>query len=137
MPTAATLGSVGSRSPALQPAHHPPSSLRCVSVRPPAVFYPARFLDRDGCESVEISSPVVPEQRNGGRQPPGTCCLFTPTPSAYKTGKSQDVCVGPGGRAGGLDTGINAAQAAEPDKEVGLSSLRILPFTSFLQITLQ
>lgn len=96
---------VGSRSPAPQPAHHPPllSSLppslfpsRCVSVGPPArssLSFPASFHYRDGCESVQVGPPVVPKQRNGGRQPPGTCCLFTATPSAHKTGKSQDVCV--------------------------------------------
>lgn len=130
-----------SRSPALQPAHHPPSSLRCVSVGPPAaVSFPARSLGRDGCESLQISSPLVPEQRNGGRQPPGTCCLFTPTPSAHKTGKSQDVCarwgrgVGPG-RSGWKREG-NAALATELAKEVELTSVKIFPFTSFLQITL-
>lgn len=96
---------VWSRSPAPQPAHHPPllpslpPSLfpsRCVSVGPPArssLSFPASFHYRDGCESVQVGSPVVPEQRNGGRQPPGTCCLFTAAPSAHKTGKSQDVCV--------------------------------------------
>lgn len=90
-----------------------PLPLRCVSVCPQQSPSPARFHYRDGCESVQISPPVVPEQRSGGRQPPRTCCLFTATSSAHKTGKSQDVCVcmcvcaqggergvGPGGQAG-------------------------------------
>lgn len=70
-----------------------PLPLRCVSVCPQQSPSPARFHYRDGCESVQISPPVVPEQRSGGRQPPRTCCLFTATSSAHKTGKSQDVCV--------------------------------------------
>lgn len=80
------------------PPSVPPSLFpsRCVSVGSPArssLSFPASFHYRDGCESVQVGSPVVPEQRNGGRQPPGTCCLFTAAPSAHKTGKSQDVCV--------------------------------------------
>lgn len=122
---------VWSRSPAPQPAHPPPllPSLfpsRCVSVGPPArssLSFPASFHYRDGCESVQVGSPVVPEQRNGGRQPPGTCCLFTAAPSAHKTGKSQDVCVRAGegkrvrrwrtGRAGPGRGKKAAAQATE------------------------
>lgn len=119
MHTAATLGMC--TEPLSCPATRPPPSLSpSVRLGPPAavLLLPGEVsLDRDGCESVQISSPVVPEQRSGGRQPPGTCCLFTTTPSAYKTGKSQDVCVcacaywgrgvGPGGQAGhGEERGV-------------------------------
>lgn len=86
------------RNPPTPLLSFPPSLFpsRCVSVGPPArssLSFPASFHYRYGCESVQVGSPVVPEQRNGGRQPPGTCCLFTAAPSAHKTGKSQDVCV--------------------------------------------
>uniref|UniRef100_A0A8C4E4K3 Calcium uniporter protein n=1 Tax=Dicentrarchus labrax TaxID=13489 RepID=A0A8C4E4K3_DICLA len=68
-----------------KPAHHPPL-FPSVRLGPPAaVSFSARVHYRDGCESVQISTPVVPEQRSGGRQPPRTCCLFTATSSAHKT----------------------------------------------------
>ncbi len=108
---------------------------------PAAVSFPARFHYRDGCESVQISTPVVPEQRSGGRQPPRTCCLFTATSSAHKTGKSQDVCArrercrtGQAGWTGERER-ERAAVAAGLAKEVKLTSLKI--FRSCLFFTLR
>ena len=101
---------------------------------------PASSHHRDGCQSVRIRTPHVPERRSGGRQSPRTCCLFTATPSAHKTGKSQDICahakvggwrgrergerrerrgVGPGGQAGPEEKRLA--------KEVKLTSLKISP----------
>lgn len=101
---------------------------------PAAVSFPARFHYRDGCESVQISTPVVPEQRSGGRQPPRTCRLFTATPSAHKTGKSRDLGTHKEevwDRAGGLDSHESEGGGAAPvglAKEVKLTSLKIFGF---------
>lgn len=92
---------VRSRSPA--PQTRPPPSLYPFGASRSArsSLLPRRgFHYRDGCESVQIGPPVVPEQRSGGRQPPRTCCLFTATPSAHKTGKSQDVSAAQGDKRG-------------------------------------
>ena len=137
---------VRSRSPA--PQTRPPPSLYPFGASRSArsSLLPRRgFHYRDGCESVQIGPPVVPEQRSGGRQPPRTCCLFTATPSAHKTGKSQDVSaaqgdkkggrgVGPGGQAGpGRNSGSGSGGLLPGlAKEVKLTSLKIFFFRSCL-----
>ena len=92
---------------------------------------------------MQIGPPVVPEQRSGGRQPPRTCCLFTATPSAHKTGKSQDVSapqgdkrgrgVGPGGQAGPGRNSSSGGGSSLPGlaKEVKLTSLKIF-FSAYI-----
>ncbi|XP_047459528.1 calcium uniporter protein, mitochondrial [Mugil cephalus] len=73
-----------SSSPA-NPPTSPPSSPSVRLGPPAAVSFSARFHYRDGCESVQIGTPVFPEQRTGGRQPLRTCCVLTATPSAHRT----------------------------------------------------
>ena len=135
---------VRSRSPA--PQTRPPPSLYPFGASRSArsSLLPRRgFHYRDGCESVQIGPPVVPEQRSGGRQPPRTCCLFTATPSAHKNGKSQDVSapqgdkrgrgVGPGGQAGPGRNSSSGGGSSLPGlaKEVKLTSLKIF-FSAYI-----
>lgn len=119
-----------------KPAHHPPSTPSVRLGPPAAVSFPARLHFRDGCESVQIRAPVAPEQRSGGRQPPRARCLLAATPSAHKTGKSQDVCLR-AEREGGVGPG-RAGWTSELGwlRKYKLTSFKIFRIMSFLGIAL-